>query len=154
MRRGSLPFVIEVMFGLRLIVAPKGVVHPNGPFPKSLDLEWDGRCPRSSGESPRGGHWMWLLKKWGYTIACWCWYKMLLALSLGYDTSLSNSQLLPRHCCSIAIAFAAVELLAKRPTMSSSVLAHVNTITRHRPRYATVPPLHSGGTMLLPPHGS
>lgn len=35
----------------------KEVVHLDGPFPKSLGLEGDGRCPQSSGEPP-GGRWM------------------------------------------------------------------------------------------------
>jgi hypothetical protein len=30
--------VIEAVFGLCLVVAPEGVVHPDDPFPKSLSF--------------------------------------------------------------------------------------------------------------------
>jgi hypothetical protein len=46
--------MIEVTFVLCPTVALEGVVHPNGSFPKSLGLEGDEHCPRSSNEPPRG----------------------------------------------------------------------------------------------------
>lgn len=73
-------------------------------------------------------------------------YKLLPPSMLAYRT-----QFFPKRCCSLVIVPAPAVLLTTISALSSSVLAHVKSVAHHQPWYAAMPPLRSGGTMLLPP---